>query len=873
MNLRILKHWLRWACCVLLLLIASISYAQSNQAEYIKASYLFNFCENVTWANEGEITEFKIGIVDAPLVSEYLKKIVETNPIKGKRAKVISYDQYSAVGNVDMLYVAPSQNRLVDKIYDDLRDANCLLVTDGAKNLHMINFQIKESLLRFDLNNENLVAAGFAVSSKLKVIGGSDLEALQIIGATQASLKKERAKLDKAKAELLAKEKRIADLNGDINSKDKTIDELEKRRLSTLAAIEEYENKAGNQRFELAEMKLQIDSMEQSLATLKSTNDGRRTQMLQLEEEYAMQQKRIADNNKVLEEQQQQLANQQADLASKEDKIETQGQFLILSLVFLAVVIVLSYFIYREYQHKTKANAIIAQQADLVEQGARQKEDFLANMSHEIRTPMNAIIGFTNLMLKLSLPGKQEEYLENIKISSRNLLNIINDILDLSKIEAGKIDIEKIHFDLPKILKNVTTSLQVTANEKDIKLKLNDFTAPPFVIGDPTRLSQVLLNLLSNAIKFTENGSVEMRVERVESTEDELLVKFSVIDTGIGVAEEKIDEIFEKFTQSDQSVTRKYGGTGLGLPISKKLVELLGGKLQVDSKVGEGSTFFFTLTYGIGDVNQINKDVNTEVTIDGIEKMRVVLADDYGINRQMTAELFRQWNEDVEFAAVSNGVELLKLMETDPYDVILMDVHMPVMDGIEATEKLRNEMKSDVVIIGLSANALKRDKEQCLAAGMNDYVTKPFELNEVLSKIARHLGLKMERIEAERRRAGKGGLQRMINLSKVYKMSKDLHEVKELVVGLLGDISTDMESLKASMESRDLDAVQTEAHNIVNKAIYVGSQEFELQCRKLERTVKDGEAEEEIVELVQELDGMWNEIGQALEEHVEAIEV
>jgi signal transduction histidine kinase/DNA-binding NarL/FixJ family response regulator len=874
MMTRLRKLLPRLYCIAALCLCSIVGMSQaSDPANKVKAYYLLHFCKHISWQDEASQSSFKIAIIGNEDLAAELKSLVDSFPVKGKPTTITTYSQFKNIEQADLVYLSSYASRGVDKVYDALKDTKTLLVSDNADQVYMINFNVSDGVQVFSLDNEILAEAGFQVSSKLLVIGGSELEVLQLFEASQSSLDEERKRLEAAQAEIEEREKRIGQLRDQIIGQESTIEALDERRLTALLEAKVEEALMEQQRAELATLLDELKGMQSSLSAGEQERNKRGILMLQLEAEYKLQQGRIADNKTVLEQQQQQLANQQEDLADKENTIESQGQVLTLSLTFLGVVLLMAYLIYREYRHKKKANAIIASQAELVALGARQKEDFLANMSHEIRTPMNAIVGFTNLMLKLPLPGKQEEYLENIKISSRNLLNIISDILDLSKIEAGKIDIERIHFDLPKILKNVVTTLQVAADEKNIELALVDFTAPDYVVGDPTRLSQVLMNLLANAIKFTPTGKVEIEVKRSTKTADNVEVQFVVRDTGIGISPEKIDEIFEKFTQSDQSITRRYGGTGLGLPISKRLVELLGGSLELTSEVDKGSEFFFTLLYPVGDESEVNREMTDEINIHGIEKMRIVLADDYEINRHMTTELFRQWNHEVEFETVANGQELVDLMKVNPADVVLMDVHMPIMDGIVATEKLRNEMKSEVVIIGLSANALKRDKDQCLAAGMNDYVTKPFELNQVLTKIAQHLGLDMNIVEIEQREHQPlNGKSRIINLNRIYKMSQDVEEVKDLVVGLLEDIPFDIENLKGNLQSADYPEIQRHAHSLVNKAFYVGSNAFGTQCREMEEMARKAADKTEMDALMNEMEEGWGSIQTALLEHIESLE-
>lgn len=590
----------------------------------------------------------------------------------------------------------------------------------------------------------------------------------------------------------------------------------------------------------------------------------------ELEAQVKAQRAQIAENDSLLQLQAQQLDAQQVDLNQKDEQLDVQRQLLFVSLALLFVIFILVYNVYIGYRHKKRTSSIIEQQAKLVEAGARQKEEFLANMSHEIRTPMNAVMGFTNLLLKSPLQGKQREHLESIKISSKNLLNIINDILDLSKIEAGKIEIEELHFDLLKILHNILDSFQVAASEKRIQLHLEYDGGPLLVVGDPTRISQVLLNLVGNGIKFTERGHVILSVHVERKSAEELLVSYRVTDTGIGIRPQVLVKIFDKFTQSDQSITRRYGGTGLGLPISKKLVELMGGDLQATSESGLGSQFFFTLPHAVGRVAELQGDAHQEIQIQGIEHIRILFADDHALNQKMMKQQFAEWNEEISLTAVCDGQEVLKALDQEKYDVILMDVHMPNMDGIQTTRYIRETLKMDIPIIGLSANTLKEDTELCFQAGMNDYIIKPFELNDLLTAIAKLLDLKVEVNVASGSSQQTDADQEFLDLGRIYRMCKDLSEVRTLIHELLGEVPSEIDSLCGALSQYELGVVATNAHGLSNKALYVGSKEFLLTCQALEKAAKRGDVEQ-CKALVDQLKQVWQSTEEGLRGHVDGL--
>ena len=366
----------------------------------------------------------------------------------------------------------------------------------------------------------------------------------------------------------------------------------------------------------------------------------------------------------------------------------------------------------------------------------RAKDMFISVMSHEIRTPLNAVIGMSHILSDNEHLSTQDENLSVLKFSAQNLMALINDVLDFTKIETGNVELEKANVDLRKLVKGITNSMQYKVAEKNIYLTHSvDAAIPKIVIGDSTRLSQILLNLVSNATKFTEEGGVNIDLKVVEQNDKAVRIRFSVKDTGIGIAANKLNTIFESFKQAEADTTRKYGGTGLGLAISKRLIELHKSRINVDSVQGEGSDFWFTITFN-KTTNTINYNSKVETTLN----IKVLVVDDNQINRLLINKILTKWGVVAEFA--ENGIEAIEKVEATPnYDAILMDINMPKMGGMEATGILRGKPEpyyQQLPIIALTASMLTNDMGEITVAGMTDYILKPFEPAILFDKLSRY---------------------------------------------------------------------------------------------------------------------------------------
>lgn len=370
---------------------------------------------------------------------------------------------------------------------------------------------------------------------------------------------------------------------------------------------------------------------------------------------------------------------------------------------------------------------------------SKSKSDFLATISHEIRTPINGVMGMASLLDDTTLDSTQREYTRTIRTSADILLRLVNDILDLSKAEAGKVELENIDFDLSQIVTDVERTLNVTANNKGLKLfRSVSADTPKFLNGDPTRLTQVLVNLATNAIKFTSLGSVTIDASLKSLDGNRVILIFEVSDTGIGLTNEAIKKLFIPFSQADSSTTRKFGGTGLGLSICKHLVNLMGGEIGVRSELGKGSVFWFTIETTIGNMNAVSS-MDLAHAQPAIQNLRILVVDDNSTNQLIAVKMLEKLGHNA--VAVGNGKEAIEAINLGKYDLVFMDCQMPEMDGYEATRVIRRERRTQfslIPIIAMTANAMNGDRQKCIDAGMNDYISKPMKIEDLNSVIVRN---------------------------------------------------------------------------------------------------------------------------------------
>jgi PAS domain S-box-containing protein len=464
-----------------------------------------------------------------------------------------------------------------------------------------------------------------------------------------------------------------------------------------------------------------------------------------------------------------------------------------------------------------EAQAKAESATQIAEDAVKAKQQFLSNMSHEIRTPMNAIIGFTKVVLKTELTDKQREYLTAIKLSGDTLIVLINDILDLAKVDAGRMTFEQIPFKLAASVSAMVHLFETKIQEKNLELVMEyDEKIPEVLVGDPVRLHQIILNLVSNAVKFTSEGSITVGVRMLVQDAEKVILEFAVTDTGIGIEQAKLGTVFDNFQQATSGTSRLYGGTGLGLAIVKNLVEPQGGTISVKSKVGKGSTFSFILSF-----NKTLEKADTEIGLNieleaGFKDVKILVVEDIALNQLLMKTLLEDFGFEMEVAA--NGRIAVDMLRTTSYDIILMDLQMPEMNGFEATECIRQELKLTTPIIALTADVTTVDVEHCKAVGMNDYISKPIDDKLLYGKIIKYLksaGHGQPAALPEAEETEPQPMTTCVNFDYLRRITKTDARMAEMIYLYLQEIPQLVGTMKKAIAENEWAALKLATHSII----------------------------------------------------------
>ncbi|HEU0220546.1 MAG TPA: PAS domain-containing protein [Gallionella sp.] len=522
----------------------------------------------------------------------------------------------------------------------------------------------------------------------------------------------------------------------------------------------------------------------------------------------------------------------------------------------------------------------LMQAKQLAEAANHIKSEFLANMSHEIRTPINSILGMAHLALNLEISPRNRDYLKKIQSSGEHLLGIIDDILDFSKLDAGKMKIEIVDFDLYRILENVNNLIAGRASAKGLELIFEiDGNLCANLRGDPLRLVQILVNYTDNAVKFTEKGRIVIRAKKIKEDEASCLVRFEVQDTGIGMSETEKTKLFQPFQQADTSITRLYGGTGLGLAIIKQLVAMMEeGEVGVDSILGQGSTFWFSARFGktgqpcrIKNGNGATMPPAALATISGA---RILLAENNLFNQQVATEFLE--NAGATVCVALNGKEAIDLLANNRFDCVLMDIQMPVLDGFEATRLIRaNPALAGIPVIAMTANASEEDRERCLAAGMDDFIGKPFKPDMFYAVIARWLARQPQQAPASDAPAASvvkvawAGDPEIIDFTVLAELvGGNKLKMREFVLKLLASARQDMAEVEAAMEHKDMKKLAALGHHIKSPASMAGAMKLAELCRILEQYGKNGGSMEQIRGAVSQMYPLLDRINEYVDKNL-----
>jgi signal transduction histidine kinase/DNA-binding response OmpR family regulator len=745
-----LYRLLPYGCLVLSIFVSAI--AKPVTPEEGKVTLLAAILQNTTWPQEEQIHRFVVGLFgqDRALL-QALERETPTLKVRGKRVDVSYYHSLSAARQAHMLVVASSRNSDLTKIVRALDQSHTLIVTDGSKDQQdvMINFtHPAENILTFEVNRRNVLAAGLELSKEILLFGGTEVDKDLIYRETEAELARAKELARQQQQELQAQQKLFAEQEEKIQRQNQKVADKE-------LELELLEKKLGQIETTLAASEDKLFENQKALEQKESLLAETAAVLEEKEAAIAQSSAKIDDNLALIDKQQADLQKQERLIAEKNEvlikqlgTIENQQFILVAAAIVLAVVLSLIAIIFRSYRIKKRINLELEHKTEELKQANEKlvtmtaaKSQFLSTMSHEIRTPLNGVTGIAELLQSTELTKQQAEYVKIILKSADTLLSLINDILDIAKIEAGKLELENIPFNLRDTLGDTMQTLAIKASEKKLELA---FHIPPDVPenlkGDPVRLRQIVVNLVGNAIKFTEEGEVVVDMKMDAMAADKIRLAFEVRDTGIGISEDQRNKIFEAFGQADSTTTRQYGGTGLGLTIASELVAKMGGQLAVSSEPGKGSTFSFSVEF---KVSQEPAKISQPPT--DLKGKRVLIVDDNSTNRMILEEMMSSWGMEVR--SVGKARDALAILEDDSgenaaYAMAILDVMMPEMDGFELAEKIRDKPSCATMrILILSSAGFSGNEQLVKKLDISRTLLKPVKHSDLLVAITDALGV------------------------------------------------------------------------------------------------------------------------------------